>query len=194
MAGLGRLLPISRFQSPYIDFMTMYEPKLLGSGDSCHSLLSFSYVKQPDKSSSENLAAFVLMQDSVSLFSDQGIGGRTMKIRLVTFGEIDIEGQHYDHDVVVEKGQVRKRNKKLSKAYRGRFGHTPLSVEENIPWHGKKLFVGTGAYGSLPIMPEVYKEARRKGVEVIAKPTVEVCELVKKYKPNDVNAILHVTC
>ena len=34
-----------------------------------------------------------------------------MKIRLVAFGEIDIEGQHYDYDVVVEKGQVRKRRK-----------------------------------------------------------------------------------
>ncbi len=117
-----------------------------------------------------------------------------MKIRLVTFGEIEIEGQHYNHDVVIEKGQVQKRKKKLSKAYSSRFGHTPLSVEENIPWHGTKLFVGTGAYGSLPIMSEVYEEAQRKGVEVIAKPTVEVCELVKKYKPNDVNAILHVTC
>ena len=117
-----------------------------------------------------------------------------MKMRLVTFGEIDIEGQHYNHDVVVDKGQVQKRRKKLSKAYRSQFGHTPLSVKENIPWHGSKLFVGTGAYGSLPVMPEVYEEAKRNGVEVIAKPTIEVCELVKKYDPIDVNAILHVTC
>jgi len=117
-----------------------------------------------------------------------------MKMKLVTFGEIDIEGRHYDHDVVIEKGEVRKRKKRLSKVYRGRFGHTPLSVEENIPWHGSTLFVGTGAYGGLPVMPEVYQAARRKGVEVIAKPTVEVCELLKKYKPTDVNAVLHVTC
>jgi len=117
-----------------------------------------------------------------------------MKMRLVTFGEIDIEGQHYDHDVVIEKGNVRKRKKGSSKLYRSRFGHTPLSVEEHIPWHGRKLFIGTGAHGSLPVMPEVYEEAQRKGVEVIAKPTIEVCELLKKYKPGDVNAILHVTC
>ena len=117
-----------------------------------------------------------------------------MKMKLISFGEIDVEGQQYEHDVVVEKGRVRKRKKKPSKAYRGRFGHTPLSAEEDIPWHGTKLFVGTGAYGSLPIMPEVYEEAEKKGVEIIAKPTVEVCELVKKYKPADVNAILHVTC
>ena len=43
-------------------------------------------------------------------------------------------------------------------------------------------------------MPEVYEEARRKGVEVIAMSTVEVCELLEKFKPADINAILHVTC
>ena len=117
-----------------------------------------------------------------------------MKMRLVSFGEIDIDGQRYTQDVVVAKGQVRKRKKKLSKAYRSRFGHTPLSAEENIPWYGTKLFIGTGAYGSLPIMPEVYEEAQRKGVEVIAKPTIEICELVKQLKPTDINAVLHVTC
>ena len=117
-----------------------------------------------------------------------------MKMRLVTFGKINIEGKHYEYDVIIAEGKVRKRKKRLSKVYRSRFGHTPLSVEEKIPWHGRKLFVGTGAYGSLPVMPEVYEEARKQGVEVIAMPTVEVCELLEKYKPSDVNAILHVTC
>jgi hypothetical protein len=136
----------------------------------------------------------MLYRTEIPGFHNKGNGGHTMKMRLVTFGVIDIDGQHYDHDVVVEKGQVRKRKKNLSKAYRNRFGHTPLSAEENIPWHGTKLFIGTGAYGSLPIMPEVYEEAQRKGVEVIAKPTIEICELVKQLKPTDINAILHVTC
>jgi hypothetical protein len=95
-----------------------------------------------------------------------------MKMKLVTFGRIDIEGQQYECDVVIEKGKVRKRKKGLSKDYRSQFGHTPLSAEESIPWHGRKLFVGTGAYGSLPVMPEVYEEARKKGVEIIAMPTV----------------------
>ncbi|MEN8108170.1 MAG: hypothetical protein ABFS22_09205 [Pseudomonadota bacterium] len=117
-----------------------------------------------------------------------------MKAKLVSFGEIHIEGQRYDYDVVIEKGEVRKRHKKPSKAYRARFGHTPLSDQESIPWHGGKLFIGTGAYGSLPVMSEVYKEARRKGVEVVAKPTVEVCRLLEDCKPKDINAILHVTC
>ncbi len=117
-----------------------------------------------------------------------------MKAKLVSFGEVDIDGERYDYDVVIEAGKVRKRSKKPSKAYRERYGHTPLSAAENIPWHGKKLYIGTGTYGSLPIMPEVMQEAKKKGIKVIAKPTVEVCKLVSELKPADINAILHVTC
>lgn len=117
-----------------------------------------------------------------------------MKAKLVSFGEIDIEGERYVYDVVIERGQMRKRKKKPSKAYRDRYGHTPLSTKEDIPWHGKKLIIGTGAYGNLPIMADVYKEAEKKGVKVIARPTVEVCSLLKELKPKDINAIVHVTC
>ena len=117
-----------------------------------------------------------------------------MKIHLVSFGQLDVEGERYDYDVVIEQGRVRKRNKKASKAHRDEYGHTPLSAAEDIPWHGKKLYIGTGAYGSLPVMPEVYAEAAAKGVEVVALPTEKVCELVKEFRGKDVNAILHVTC
>ena len=117
-----------------------------------------------------------------------------MKIKLTSFGQIRIEGKRYSHDVVIEEGQVRKRQKKPSKTLRNEFGHTPLSAEEAIPLGGKRLFIGTGAYGSLPITPEVYEQARRKGVKVIAKPTIEVCKLLKDFEPKDINAVLHVTC
>ena len=117
-----------------------------------------------------------------------------MQIRLVSFGQLDIDGERYDHDVVIERGKVRKRDKKASKAHRGDYGHTPLSAAEDIPWHGKTLYIGTGAYGSLPVMPEVYEAAKKKGVKIIALPTVEVCELVREYQSADVNAVLHVTC
>ncbi len=117
-----------------------------------------------------------------------------MKIRVVSFGEIDIEGQRYLHDVVIEEGRVRKRDKKASKANRDEYGHTPLSAKENIPWHGKRLYIGTGVYGSLPVMPEVYALAAKQGVEVIALPTEQVCDLVKEFRSREVNAILHVTC
>ena len=117
-----------------------------------------------------------------------------MKMRMQTFGEIDVEGERYDYDLVIEQGEIRKRGKKPSKAYRAHFGHTPLSAEEAIPWHGKRLFVGTGLYGKLPIMPELYAAAEGKGIEVVALPTPELCGLLQNLKPKDINAVLHVTC
>jgi hypothetical protein len=117
-----------------------------------------------------------------------------MKVQLVSFGQIEVEGKRYDHDVVIEQGRVRKRDKKASKAHRKDNGHTPLSAEEHIPWHGKQLFIGTGAYGSLPVMASIYSEAATKGVDVVTLPTEKVCELVKELRKKDVNAILHVTC
>jgi hypothetical protein len=112
----------------------------------------------------------------------------------IRFGEIEVEGVRYDHDVVIDKGKVAKRSKKASKAYRGQFGHTPLSADETIPWGGKRLIVGTGESGSLPIMPDVWQEAQRRGIEVVAEPTEKALVLVRDTNAKDVRAILHVTC
>lgn len=117
-----------------------------------------------------------------------------VKARLVSFGEIEIDGRRFDHDVVIEGGRVRKRKKGPSKAFRDRFGHTPLSAEEAIPWSGTRLMIGTGASGQLPIMPELLAEARRRGIEIVARPTAEACELLTNEKDADVFAVLHVTC
>src|SRR5437868_11504158 len=90
-----------------------------------------------------------------------------MKARLIKFGEIEVEGKRYTHDVVIDGGKVRKRKKGPSKQFREKFGHTPLSAGEEIPWGGKRLIVGTGAHGALPVMDEVLAEAKRRGIEVI---------------------------
>jgi hypothetical protein len=114
--------------------------------------------------------------------------------RHVSFGQIEIDGQTYDHDVVLQGGNVKKRKKGPSKAYRDRYGHTPLSVDEDIPWKASRLIIGTGASGQLPVMPEVYEEARRRGVEIVELPTAEACELLTESNGRNVAAILHVTC
>jgi len=88
-----------------------------------------------------------------------------MQARLVKFGEIEVKGKRYTHDVVIEGGKVRKRKKGPSRQFREKFGHTPLSAEEEIPWGGKRLLVGTGAHGALPVMDEVQAEAKRRGIE-----------------------------
>src|SRR5205823_3234908 len=87
------------------------------------------------------------------------------------FGSIQIDGSTYEHDVVIDRGGIRKRKKKPSKQFREQFGHTPLSVEERIPWKCQRLVVGTGAHGGLPVMGEVRQEAQRRKVELLVLPT-----------------------
>jgi hypothetical protein len=109
------------------------------------------------------------------------------------FGSIKIDGQKYRKDVVLEQGTARKRRKKPSRTYREQFGHTPVSLQEEIPWECKRLVIGTGVYGRLPVMPEVFEEGRRRGVEVVVCPTPEAVRLLQE-GPAETNAILHVTC
>lgn len=117
-----------------------------------------------------------------------------MDAKLISFGLIEIGGRRFEHDVVVEGDAVRRRKKGASKAYRDRYGHTPLSLDEAIPWSAQRLIIGTGVSGQLPIMPELYEEARRRGVEIVAEPTEVACQLLQVADPTDVAAILHVTC
>ena len=116
-----------------------------------------------------------------------------MRIDRFTFGSIRIDGVTYEHDVVIDRGQVRKRKKKKSRPLRDAFGHTPLSIEENIPWDCRRLVVGTGADGALPVMDEVKHEALRRKVELVTVPTPEAIQALQA-EPKDTNAILHVTC
>jgi len=116
-----------------------------------------------------------------------------MRFERFSFGQIRIDGVAYDHDVIIERGQVRKRKKKASKKYRDSFGHTPVSVDEEIPWRCRRLVVGTGDAGALPVMDEVKLEARRRNVDLLIQPTAQAIETLKR-RPDGTNAILHVTC
>ena len=93
---------------------------------------------------------------------------------------------------MINRVKVDKRKKKPSKKFREAFGHTPLSLEEEIPWKCRRLVVGTGE-GALPVTDEVKREAERRKVELLILPTEEAMELLNK-GAEKTNAILHVTC
>ncbi len=109
-----------------------------------------------------------------------------------SFGTLRIDGNTYEQDVVIDGGEIRKRKKAPSKRFREEFGHTPLSLEEKIPWKCRRLVIGTGAYGRLPVMKEVKREAERRHVELVIVPTSEAIRLMEE--ESEANAILHVTC
>jgi hypothetical protein len=112
-----------------------------------------------------------------------------MRVEDFTFGSIRIDGVTYEHDVVIDRGQVSKRKKKPSKKFRGEFGHTLVSLEEKIPWKCRRLVVGTGT-GALPVMEELKREAERRKIPT---PTVRAIEILER-DSTETNAVLHVTC
>jgi hypothetical protein len=116
-----------------------------------------------------------------------------VRIDKFSFGSIRIDGEVYDRDVVIDRGLVLRRKKKPSKQFRDQYGHTPLSIEERIPWRCSRLVIGTGEQGSLPVMPAVFEEAERRGVEVAAVPTRQAIELLSG-DDGTTNAVLHLTC
>jgi hypothetical protein len=116
-----------------------------------------------------------------------------MLIEKFSFGLITVDGITYEHDVVIDHGKVRKRNKKPSKRFRDAYAHTPLSTAEEIPWKCRRLVIGTGAYGHLPVMDEVKQEATRRDLELVVLPTAEAIKALQKASKHT-NAILHITC
>jgi hypothetical protein len=115
-----------------------------------------------------------------------------MRFTGYSFGSSRVDGVTYDHDLIIDRGKIRKRNKAASRRFRGAYGHTPLSVAEGIPWRCR-LVVGTGADGALPVVQQVRDEARRRKIDLVVLPTAEAIGALTK-APADTNAILHLTC
>jgi len=116
-----------------------------------------------------------------------------MRFTGYSFGSVRVDGVTYDHDLIIDRGKVRKRKKAASRKFRGANGHTPLSIAENIPWRCRRLVVGSGADGALPVMQQVRDEARRRKVDLVVLPTAEAIGVLARAAP-DTNAILHLTC
>jgi hypothetical protein len=114
-----------------------------------------------------------------------------MKWGKYRLGSLKVNGSRYKQDLILDRGTLRKRKKKPSRQFRQEFGHTPLSVEEDIPWDCKRLVIGTGKNGKLPVMDSVLTTARNRDVEVVVCPTPDAVELLKE-NPAETNAILHL--
>jgi hypothetical protein len=116
-----------------------------------------------------------------------------MRFDKFSFGSIRINGVTRDQDVVIDGGEIRKRKKNRLNNSATSLDTLPLSIEEDIPWECRRLVVGTGAYGRLPVMKEVKREAERRKVELLVIPTPQAIEALEQ-SGKETNAILHVTC
>lgn len=117
------------------------------------------------------------------------------KIEETDFGSITIDGQVYDHDVVIRpSGKIKKRKKRLSKAIYGT-SHT-LSLDEAKDIYKKdadKLIFGTGQYGVLELSSEAKEYFKKKKCLVEMHPTPEAIRKWNESKGR-VIGLFHVTC
>src|SRR5262249_60604535 len=100
--------------------------------------------------------------------------GKSLSVRFsgYSFGSVRVDGVTYDHDLIIDRGKIRKRKKGASRQFRGAYGHTPLSAAEDIPWRCRRLVIGTGAAGALPVMSGVPEQARGREAHLGFLPTV----------------------
>ena len=107
------------------------------------------------------------------------------------FGKIILDGKTYTEDIIIEKGKISRRHKAVSRMSKGSYGHTPLTIHENIPWDCSTLIIGTGINGRLPVTEEVFKTADELSIKVILKKTKDALD---NLSDDDTNFILHLTC
>ena len=121
--------------------------------------------------------------------------GKSLSVRFsgYSFGSVRVDGVTYDHDLIIDRGRIRKRKKGASRKFHGAYGHTPLSAAEDVPWQCRRLVIGTGANGGLPVMNEIHEQARLREVDLVIVPTAEAISVLTK-TTKDTNAILHLTC
>jgi len=121
--------------------------------------------------------------------------GKSPSVRFsgYSFGSVRVDGATYQHDLIIDRGKIRKRKKAASRQFRGAYGHTPLSAAEEIPWECHRLVIGTGAAGALPVLEEVREQARHRKVDLVILPTAQAISVLAK-AGKDTNAILHLTC
>jgi hypothetical protein len=117
------------------------------------------------------------------------------RINRTTFGSITVEGETFEHDVIIRlDGQVKKRKKKLSKAIYGTSHVVSLDEAKHVYEEGaERLVVGTGQGGLVELSDEAADFFRRKNCQVKLLPTPEAIRVWNEAQ-GAVIGLFHVTC
>jgi hypothetical protein len=111
------------------------------------------------------------------------------------FGSITIEGQRFEHDVLIRlSGQIKKRKKKLSKAIYGTSHVLSEAEARQVYEQGvKRLILGTGQYDSVTLSEEAAAYFERKHCQVERYPTPQAIQTWNESR-GPVIGLFHVTC
>ena len=117
------------------------------------------------------------------------------KIDSTSFGSITIDGEKYEHDVIIRlSGKVKKRKKKLSKRVFGSSHTVSLDEAEYVYKEGaERLIFGTGQHGLAALSDAAEEFFREKGCKLDLAPTPEAVKNWNKASEK-VIGLFHVTC
>ena len=114
-----------------------------------------------------------------------------MKIDHYKFGEIVIDGQAYNRDLLILADRVaagwwREEGHKLALA----------DLDEVLADPPQVLVVGTGRYGRMSVPPETQQALAARDVELVTQPTKAACQTYNDLASagRRVVAALHLTC
>jgi len=111
------------------------------------------------------------------------------------FGSITVEGEVFEHDLIIRlNGQVKKRKKKLSKAVYGTSHTISLDEAQHVYEKGaERLIIGAGQYGTVELSDEAADYFKRKECRVELLPMPKVIRVWNEAE-GTVIGLFHVTC
>ncbi|MGQ4891601.1 MAG: MTH938/NDUFAF3 family protein [Candidatus Njordarchaeia archaeon] len=120
----------------------------------------------------------------------------------IKFGTIVVKGHMYEKDILIlPNWEVKPRPKHLSKPLRGKYGHTPFSLEEAKEIAKqlgdiKKLIIGTGFDGMMHVIEEAKMFLEERGIEVVEYKSDEAVEKFQELlkEGEKVALLVHITC
>jgi hypothetical protein len=117
------------------------------------------------------------------------------RIDATWFGSITIEGERYEHDVVIGlKGKIHKRNKQLSKAVYGTSHMISLDeVQDLYRDKAHRLIIGAGQEGRVQLSPEAAEFLERHGCAVDLAPMPLAISIWNEAE-GKVLGLFHITC
>lgn len=111
------------------------------------------------------------------------------------FGWLEIDGERYEHDVLIRlRGEIKKRKKKLSKRVYGTSHTISLEEAEHVFEDGaRRLIIGTGQYGNVHLSPEAERFFADHHCAVSMVPTPGSLDEWNA-APGGTIGLFHVTC
>ena len=116
-------------------------------------------------------------------------------INSTAFGSITVDGNSYDHDIIITlEGKVEKRKKKLSKAVYGTSHKISLDEIIYVYQDGSEgIIIGSGQYGIAELSNEASRYLNSENCRIALKATPEAIQDWNKTEGNWIG-LFHITC